>query len=195
MEETIIKTASPLLRFVMFLLIAGPLGAVAGEKAAQEVIDLAHAELVELGKIPVIVEAVKTENAKEKTLDQIKEMDEQWKATPGIADYMQAMMDSECGQYLRSLKQDTPYYAEIFVTDDQGANVAITDKTSDYWQGDEAKFIESYKEGAGRVYVGDVEFDDNTQVYLVHVSVPVKDEDKVIGVMVIGIDLDVFENE
>lgn len=82
---------------------------------------------------PVIVEAVKAENAKGKTLDQIKELDAKWMATPGIADYMKVLMDSECGKYLRSLQQSAPYYAEIFVMDNQGANVAMTDKTSDYW--------------------------------------------------------------
>lgn len=188
------KTVLTLIIFAIFLTV-GSLIADATEKAPQEVIDLAHSELVKLGTEPIVVEAVKAENAKGKTLDHIHEMDEQWKATPGIADYMQAMMESECGKYLRSLKEKTSYYAEIFLTDNQGANVAMTDKTSDYWQGDEAKFIQSYKDGVGGMYISDVEFDDSTQVYLVHVSVPVKDQDKVIGVMVIGIDLDVFEKK
>ena len=63
--------------------------------------------------------------------------------------------------------------------DNQGANVAMTDKTSDYWQGDEAKFKKSYHNGKGTVFVDEVEFDDSSQAYLVQVSVPVKDGDKV----------------
>jgi len=188
------KTVLTLIIFAICLAV-GSLIADATEKAPQEVIDLAHSEFVKLGTDSIVVEAVKAENTKEKTLDQIKEMDEKWKATPGIADYMQALMESECSKYLRSIQEKTPYYAEIFVTDNQGANVAMTDKTSDYWQGDEAKFIESYKEGAGGIYISDVEFDDSSQAYLVHVSVPVKDEQKAIGVLVIGVDLDVFEKE
>jgi hypothetical protein len=71
----------------------------------------------------------------------------------------------------------------------------MTDKTSDYWQGDEDKFIESYKNGTGAVHIGDIKFDDSAQVYLVQVSVPVKDGDTVIGAVTIGIDVDKFEQK
>jgi hypothetical protein len=120
-------------------------------------------------------------------------MDKKWIAHAGIADYMQALMDSECGKYLRKIQKSDPYYAEIFVMDNQGANVAMTDKTSDYWQGDEDKFKESYKNGQGAVHISDVKFDDSTQAYLVQVSVPVKDNDKVIGAITFGIDVDKIE--
>ena len=176
----------------LFLML-GAFVAFAGEKAPQKVIDLANSVLVKLGTDPVIVEAVKAENSKGKSLDQIKEMDKKWIAHAGIADYMQALMDSECGKYLRKIQKSDPYYAEIFVMDNQGANVAMTDKTSDYWQGDEDKFKESYKNGQGAVHISDVKFDDSTQAYLVQVSVPVKDNDKVIGAITFGIDVDKIE--
>jgi sensor histidine kinase regulating citrate/malate metabolism len=35
-----------------------------------------------------------------------------------------------------------------------------------------------------------VKFDDSTQAYLVQVSVPVKDADKVIGAITVGIDVE-----
>lgn len=116
-------------------------------------------------------------------------------ATPGIADYMQALMDNECGKYLRKIQASAPYYAEIFVMDNLGANVAMSDKTSDYWQGDEAKFIKSYNDGKGAVFVDDVKFDDSTQDYLVQVSVPVKDGDKVIGAITFGISVDKIDKK
>ena len=175
---------------IALILVVGSTLAYAGEKAPQKIVDLAHSTLVKFGTDAVIVEAVKAENAKGKTLDQIKELDAKWMATPGIADYMKALMDSECGKYLRSLQQSARYYAEIFVMDNQGANVAMTDKTSDYWQGDEAKFIKSYNGGKGAVHIGGVKFDDSTQAYLVQVSVPVKDGDTVIGAITFGIDVD-----
>ena len=175
----------------IFLVLGLGLGTVqAGEKAPQKVVDLGNTELIKLGTDPVIVAAVKAENAKGKTLDQIKEMDKKWMATSGVDDFMKSLMDSECGKHLKSLQKATPYYSEIFVMDNQGANVAMTDKTSDYWQGDEAKFKESYKGGAGAVHVSDVKFDESTQAYLAQVSVPVKDGDKVIGAITIGIDVD-----
>jgi len=165
-------------------------GWAVAEEAPQKVKDLANTTLAKLGTDPVIVAAVKAENAKGKTLDQIKSMDEKWKATAGIVDYMKALMDSDCGQHLRKIQASEPFFAELFVMDNQGANVAMTDKTSDYWQGDEAKFQKSYNGGSGAVFVDEVEFDDSTQAYLCQVSVPVKEGAEVIGAITIGIDLD-----
>ena len=176
--------------FIGFFVIMATGVAFGGEQAPQAVIDLANTTLASLGTDSVIVKAVKDENAKGKTLAQIQEMDKKWKATPGIVDYMRALMDNECGKRLLRIQNSAPYYAEIFVMDNQGANVAMNDKTSDYWQGDEAKFKNSYKGGDGSVFVDEVEFDDSTQAYLVQVSVPVKDGDKAIGAITFGIDVD-----
>lgn len=163
------------------------------EEAPQKVVDLAHAVLVKYGKDPVIVNAVKARNAEGKTLAEIQKLDATWRDTPGVADYMKALMDSECGKYLKNIQNSKSYFAEIFVMDNQGANVAMTDKTSDYWQGDEAKFKNSYKEGSGSVFVDEVEFDESAQAYLVQVSVPVMDGGKVIGAITFGIDVDRVE--
>jgi len=183
------KKSICLMVMIMLVAMAGA-PALAGEKAPQKVVDLADSTLVKMGTDPVIVQAVKAENAKGKTLAQIQELDKKWIATAGVVDYMKVMMESECGRYLKKIQSSQPYYAEIFVMDNQGANVAMTDKTSDYWQGDEAKFTESYKGGTGAIHVSDVKFDDSTQAYLAQVSVPVKEGDKAIGAITIGIDID-----
>ncbi|MGV1099555.1 PDC sensor domain-containing protein [Thiovibrio sp. JS02] len=164
--------------------------ALAGEKAPQKVVDLANGELVNLGADPVVVEAVKAENAKGKKLDQVKDFDKKWQAAAGVVDYMQALMNSPCGKRLKEIQKSAPYYAEIFVMDNLGGNVCMTDKTSDYWQGDEPKFTESYKGGTGAVHISDVKFDDSTQAYVVQVSVPVKDGAATIGAITFGIDVD-----
>ena len=130
------------------------------------------------------------ENSKGKTLEDINALDAKWKGHAGIADYMQTIMDSQCGKHLREIQNQEDYYAEIFVMDNQGANVAMTDKTSDYWQGDEAKFQKSFNNGSGAIFVDEVEFDDSAQAYLVQVSVPVKDGDSVVGAITFGIDVD-----
>lgn len=164
----------------------------AAEKAPEEIVVFAQKELMEWGENPVIVQAVKTQNAKGMTLEEIKALDERWVNTPGIADFMKPYLENECAKELRKLQESAPYFAEIFVTDNQGGLVAATDKTSDYWQGDEAKFTECFKGEAGTLYISDVEFDESTQTYSVQVSVPVRDEGKVIGVIVVGIDVDTF---
>ncbi len=170
-------------------LILGVTSAFAAEKAPQKVIDLANSSLVAYGQEPIIVQAVKEENANGKTLAEIKALDEEWKRTPGVADYMKALIVSECGKYVNKIITSKPWIAEIFVMDNQGANVAMTDKTSDYWQGDEAIFIQSFKNSQGTIYISNVEFDDSTQAYVAKVSIPVKDGEKAIGVITFSIDV------
>ncbi len=165
----------------------------AGKKAPQKVVDLANSSLTKFGENPVIISAVKTENAKGKTLAQIKKRDKQWVSTPGVSDNMKALIGSACGMYLQKVQDSAPYFAEIFIMDNQGANVAMTDKTSDYWQGDEPKFTKAYNNGSGTIYISDVNFDDSTQTYLVHVSVPVMDGEKTIGVITLGVDVNKIE--
>lgn len=184
------KRTSKLFITVFFTMVLISAVATAGEKAPQVVIDLAQSTLAKIGADPVIVAAVKAQNAKGMSLDQIKELDKKWRATAGEDSFMKSLMDSECGQHLRKLQDSQEYFAEIFVMDNQGGNVAMTDKTSDYWQGDEAKFKKSFAGGQGAVFVDDVEFDKSTQTYVSQVSVPVMDGGKAIGAITFGIDVD-----
>lgn len=148
-----------------------------------------------MGSDPKIVKAVQNQNAQKLTLEEIKKRDKKWRDTPGLDDFMKSLLNSSCGKYLQDLQKKNDFYAEIFIMDNQGANVAMSDKTSDYWQGDEAKFTESYKNGKGSIHISEVEFDDSTQEYLVQVSVPVIKGKKVIGAITFGINIDRIEDD
>ncbi len=162
------------------------------EEAPDSVKQLVPA-LQDWGKISAIVSAVKAKNSSGETLDQVKQRDAQWRDTSGVDDFMKSLMENQAASELLKLESSKPYFFELFLMDYQGANIAMTNKTSDYWQGDEAKFTESYKDGQGAVHLGDVEFDESAQAYLVQVSIPVVDGDKAIGAMTIGINIDVLE--
>ena len=160
------------------------------ESRLSEVEQFANSTIVKMGTDPIIVKAVKMENVKGKSIEKVKALDEKWKAAPGITDYMRVLMDSECGRHLRKIKSKAPSYAEIFVMDNQGANVAMSDKTSDYWQGDEDKFIKSYNAGKGGLHISEIKWDESSQANIVQVSVAVKENDKAIGALTIGLDVD-----
>ena len=85
-------------------------------------------------------------------------------------------------------------YNEAFLTDNQGANVAAFPPTSDYFQGDEEKWSESFNEGSGRVFIGPVELDESTGVRAVQISAPVLDQGRTIGVLVVGITVEHIES-
>ena len=172
----------------LFLVIGSGMGFA--EEAPQAVKDLASTKLAGYGSDGVIVAAVKNQNVAGKSLSDIQAADKKWQATAGIDDFMKSLMSSECGKHLEGIMNSADYFAEIFVMDNQGANVAMTGKTSDYWQGDEGKFKNSFAGGSGAVFVDQVEFDDSSQAYLVQISVPVMDGGKAIGAITFGIDVD-----
>lgn len=78
--------------------------------------------------------------------------------------------------------------------DAHGLNVAASGTTSDYWQGDEAKFTETYSRGAGAIHVGDVEFDESASGYLGQVSAPIVDPatNTVIGAITVGLNAEML---
>lgn len=147
------------------------------------------------GSDATLISAVKAQNAEGLSLDDIKRRDKSWRATEGLDAEMQGMLASAAGKKLAELEKSKPYFFELFLMDNQGANVSMTNKTSDYWQGDEAKWQESFKGGKGAVHIGDIEFDESAQDYLVQVSVPVMDAGNAIGAITIGINLDELEGK
>ncbi len=84
---------------------------------------------------------------------------------------------------------------ESFVMDDNGLNVGMSAVTSDYWQGDEAKFQKTYGAGAGAIHYGEVEVKDATGHRAQQVSLTITDPDtgKPIGAITAEFDLDIVE--
>ncbi|HEY6527774.1 MAG TPA: hypothetical protein VIZ65_03700 [Cellvibrionaceae bacterium] len=145
------------------------------------------------GENPIIVAAVKEQNAKKLSLDAIQKRDKEWMATTGLDDQMKSLMKNSAATELNILEATKPYFFESILMDNQGANVAMTNKTSDYWQGDEDKFTNAYKAGAGGVDIGKSKFDDSAKAYLIQIAVPVTDAGTVIGAICVGINLDELE--
>ncbi|WP_222937604.1 PDC sensor domain-containing protein [Spartinivicinus ruber] len=146
--------------------------------------------LQEWGKDPAIVEFVKQHNKQGLTLLSIKQRDQQWKSANGITQLMKELMQNKAAKRLIELEKTKPYFVELFLMGDKGENIAMTNKTTDYWQGDEDKFKYSFNQGKGDVYIGDVAFDESAKAYLIQVSVPVLDQEKAIGAITVGLSVD-----
>ena len=150
----------------------------------------------QLAKQVRFIRAVRQQNAMGLALDEIKQRDQQWIQSGPDSKLKKSMTSSDIGRFLSSvIKNNSDKYNEMFLTDNQGANVAAYPLTSDYWQGDEAKFIEAFNNGEGKIYIGKLEFDESTQVNAIQISVPVKYGSKAIGVLVIGVKVDHIEAE
>lgn len=103
------------------------------------------------------------------------------------------LVDQELSAHLREIKkQSQNVITEIIVTDVRGLNVAISDMTSDYWQGDEEKFTEVFSKPANTMHFGDINYDESTKRFQLHLSVPLYTEEKFepLGVMVFGVDVE-----
>lgn len=170
--------------------------AFAQNEYAEQLTALGKGEIHDLAQNPVVVAAVKAQNAETAGYDQAKidSLDAEWRTEVDSASkpLIDKTMGTEASQFLSSAQNDAEgLFTEIFVTDAKGLNVAQSTVTSDYWQGDEAKFTESFGKGADAIYLGDIEQDESTQAYQSQVSIPVVDPDTgaPIGSITVGVDL------
>ncbi|MBT9383436.1 hypothetical protein KM176_06160 [Pseudooceanicola sp. CBS1P-1] len=148
---------------------------------------------------PQILAAVRAQNSAHEGLsqDQILTLDGQWRAEVGTPNepMVDAVTKTPLADFLRDrMAGSGGIVTEIFVMDDKGLNVAATGATSDYWQGDEGKFTETYGKGVGAVHVGEVEFDDSAQTYQGQISVSVADPAtrELLGALTVGLNAEML---
>ena len=148
---------------------------------------------------PVVIDAIKAQNAKHAglTQDKIDALDKQWRAETkaGSKPLIDSVMGNALSAYLKKKEAESKgLVTEIFVMDDKGLNVGQSDITSDYWQGDEAKWQKTYSVGPNAVFVDKVEQDESTQKFQTQVSMSVVDPatGKVIGAVTVGLDVEML---
>lgn len=175
------------------------LPAVAGDYNAS-LNQLAVDRLAAVAQDPVIVDAIKAQNEAHSSLTEaeILELDGAWREQVGgaSAPLVDRVLGNEAAARLAEARDASEgLLTEVFVMDDKGLNVAASDATSDYWQGDEAKWIETYKVGAQAIHIGDVELDESTQSYQAQVSMTIVDPetDTPIGAATFGVDIEYLQ--
>ncbi|MEM8630264.1 MAG: hypothetical protein AAGF74_03430 [Pseudomonadota bacterium] len=153
-----------------------------------------EAEVMQWANDPVIAAAIAAQNARTASLSQsdIDEMDARWRAEVGTGNTptITPVISGEAADYLRArVASSGGVITEVFAMDARGLNVAASAVTSDYWQGDEAKFSATFPNGPGAMHIGDVEFDESSQSYQGQVSVVITDpaSGKAIGAMTVGL--------
>lgn len=100
-----------------------------------------------------IVAAIRTQNAANAGLGEaeILALDTAWRAEIGAAETptIDPVLDNAAAEFLRGqVGASGGRITEVFVVDALGLNVAASAVTSDIWQGDEAKFTETFPNGA-----------------------------------------------
>jgi hypothetical protein len=147
----------------------------------------------------LVVDAIKRQNAEHASISaaDIGHVDKQWRAQTKQASrpLIDKVMARLLSRYLKDVKlKGRGLYTEIFVMDNKGLNVGQSDVTSDYWQGDEAKWKKTFLVGPNAVFIDKVEEDESTQQFQSQVSLSIVDPTtkNVIGAVTIGIDVEVL---
>lgn len=142
----------------------------------------------------VIQDAIKAQNNKNAALTpaEIDTLDKDWRtqAKAGRGPLLDTVLANPVSQRLKTLKADSNgTIAEIFVIDAKGLNVGQSDITSDYMQGDEAKWQKTYAVGPNAVFIDEVDFDDSSQAFQAQISVTITDQTdgQSIGAVTVGL--------
>jgi hypothetical protein len=146
---------------------------------------------------PRLIQALRAQNARTANFseDDIQRLDQQWRSETDAAKQplIKDVLGNDLSAYLREVKEaGEGLYTEIFVMDAKGLNVGQSDITSDYWQGDEAKWQQTYAAGANAIHISGIEHDESSQAFQSQVSLPVLDPNsgEPIGAITVGIDVE-----
>ncbi len=153
-----------------------------------------EAEILPWANSDVLIEAIRTQNSMTAgySQEEIDALDTAWRAEVGLSDRptIEPVLNNAASDFLRDRVADASgAMTEVFIMDARGLNVATSDVTSDFWQGDEAKHSETYGKGREAVHFGEVEFDDSSQTYQGQISIPLVDpaSNEVLGAMTVGV--------
>jgi len=139
--------------------------------------------------------SIATQNKRLSKLDQttIDTLDKQWVKERESEDkpLIAATLSNPLSIYLSRMQgRSLGLYAEIFIMDQNGLNVGQSSITSDFWQGDEAKFQKTYDVAPDAVFIDEPEFDDEMKVWRGQVNFTVTDtEGKSIGAATVELNL------
>lgn len=166
----------PLLLIVLAQVSADP-GAVKARETAYARIALAQRIAADAG----LLQAIEAKNAAAESDADVLEKDRQWQVNRRYP--LRAQLRSgPCADALRQHLAGDPIVVEAFLMDAKGALVCATQETTDYWQGDEAKWQRTYQDGKP-VFVDEPALDASTGVYAVQLSALIKRGERKLGAL------------
>lgn len=129
---------------------------------------------------PVTILSVTASNANHEGVQQaeIDKLDNAWKTEaksddePLIAEILSSPLSS---YLLYTQAKSAGLFTEIFITDKFGLNVGQSSVTSDYWQGDEDKFLKTFAIGPDAVFIDKPEYDEDTKTWRAQVNLTIVD--------------------
>jgi hypothetical protein len=129
---------------------------------------------------PVTILSITASNQNHEGMQQaeIDKLDNAWKTEAKSDDQplIAEILSSPLSSYLLYLQaKSAGLFTEIFITDKFGLNVGQSSVTSDYWQGDEDKFLKTFAVGPEAVFIDKPEYNEDTKTWRAQVDFTVID--------------------
>lgn len=128
-------------------------------------------------------------------LAQIQGLDEQWITAADDDSLITSILHNDLAAELQEFHTIFPQHAEVFITDRYGALIASTNRTSDYYQGDEEWWQEAYGASFGGTHISNPTFDESSNTLAINLAVPIFDRnatgsERIAGVLRTTLDLE-----
>ena len=186
------RTHLHVLRMVVFAMFCGV--ATNAIAADQVVPDKLLDQIRSWTASPVVLLSLEASNKRHDGLteENILTLDKQWRAERKIDDQplITAVLACPLSSYLTAIQAASlGLYTEIFVMDNKGLNAGQSAITSDYWQGDEAKFQKTFPMGPTAVFIDKPEIGDATGTENVQVNMSITNGVEAVGTVTVEVNL------
>jgi hypothetical protein len=145
---------------------------------------------------PMVLQAIREQNARfsDVSSTDIQILDSAYRSEIETGDLkmVSAILSTPLSRYLKA-KQDASQgvIVEFFITDRNGLNVGESRVTTDFWQGDENKYLETFARDSDEIFVDRAERDETTQALEAQASFTIRDAaGAAIGIATVTIALD-----
>ena len=144
-----------------------------------------------LASSPVIEQSLALSNSEfarlneEEREQEVSRLNKKWVGIKHVNNpFIQSYMTNPVATYLKKQQELFPdFYGEIFLTNSYGVMIATTKKLTTLAHAHKYWWNDSYYEGKGRIFFDDRGYDASVKGYVLGVVVPVKQGDKIIGIL------------
>lgn len=143
---------------------------------------------------PVVFLTLEASNARHADLDQagIDALDRQWmeEREKGDQPLITSLLSNPLSSYLTKIQAHSRgLYVEIFVMDSKGLNAGQSAITSDFWQGDEAKWQKTYLVGPDAVFIDEIEVNEELGTEHAQFNLSIAEQGRLVGAITVEINV------
>lgn len=147
---------------------------------------------------PLLFSVLREAEGRRRDPAEIMALDRQWReeAGPGKGPLIDGILTSPPSRRLEKVRlPHDALLADMMLIDSQGLLAAVTRLTSDYIQGDEAKYLETFPHGTGTIHIEAPHYDESVQDYVITASITLGDpvDSHPLGVLTVTINLEMLK--